>query len=132
VKLSNTNHSKTRRKPVSPPKAKSAGSKSPVKVRNDPAKAAKKKPAGMPRKNTSSSKQDSIITMLRRPEGATLDSLVKTTGWQPHSVRGFLAGTIRKKLKLPLNSEKIDGVRTYRIGSGKRVKTKQVAGAEAA
>jgi hypothetical protein len=63
------------------------------------------------------SKQDTILVLLRRPEGAGLDLLVKETGWQKHSVRGFLAGTVRKKLKLPLLSEKIDGVRTYRIGT---------------
>jgi Protein of unknown function (DUF3489) len=51
--------------------------------------------------------------------GARLDVLVKETGWQKHSVRGFLAGTVRKKLKLPLVSEKIDGVRSYRIGTAK-------------
>jgi len=62
------------------------------------------------------SKQDRVIALLRQPKGATLDVLVKATGWQKHSVRGFLAGTVRKKLKLPLLSEKIDGIRTYRIG----------------
>jgi Protein of unknown function (DUF3489) len=62
------------------------------------------------------SKQDQIVALLRQPGGATLDTLVKATGWQKHSVRGFLAGTVRKKLKLPLLSEKIDGIRTYRIG----------------
>jgi len=65
------------------------------------------------------SKQDKIVALLRRPEGATLDVLVKETQWQKHSVRGFLAGTVRKKLKLSLLSEKIDGVRTYRIGTAK-------------
>ena len=65
------------------------------------------------------SKQDTILVLLRRPEGAGLDVLVKETGWQKHSVRGFLAGTVRKKLKLPLLSEKIDGVRNYRIGTPK-------------
>jgi hypothetical protein len=62
------------------------------------------------------SKQDRVIALLRQARGATLDILVKATGWQKHSVRGFLAGTVRKKLKLPLLSEKIDGIRTYRIG----------------
>jgi hypothetical protein len=56
-----------------------------------------------------------------------LDALVKETQWQEHSVRGFLAGTVRKKLKLPLLSEKIDGVRTYRIGTGKAAKSKKTS-----
>jgi hypothetical protein len=71
------------------------------------------------------SKQDTILVLLRRPEGAGLDLLVKETGWQKHSVRGFLAGTVRKKLKLPLLSEKIDGVRNYRIGAAKATKSKK-------
>jgi hypothetical protein len=68
------------------------------------------------------SKQDKIVALLQRREGATLDALVKETQWQKHSVRGFLAGTVRKKLKLSLLSEKIDGVRTYRIGTAKTAK----------
>src|SRR5712664_733982 len=78
------------------------------------------------------SKQDKIVALLRRPEGANLDVLVKETGWQKHSVRGFLAGTVRKKLKLPLLSEKIDGVRNYRIGTAKAAKTKKTATARKA
>jgi hypothetical protein len=75
------------------------------------------------------SKQDRIVALLQRPKGATLDALVKETQWQKHSVRGFLAGTVRKKLKLPLLSEKIDGVRTYRIGTANAAKTKKTAAA---
>ncbi|MEH2564972.1 DUF3489 domain-containing protein [Bradyrhizobium sp. AZCC 2289] len=75
------------------------------------------------------SKQDRIVALLQRPGGATLDALVKETQWQKHSVRGFLAGTVRKKLKLPLLSEKIDGVRTYRIGTANAAKTKKTAAA---
>jgi hypothetical protein len=78
------------------------------------------------------SKQDKIVTLLQRPNGATLDALVKETQWQKHSVRGFLAGTVRKKLKLPLLSEKIDGVRTYRIGTGKAAKSKRTSAARKA
>jgi len=78
------------------------------------------------------SKQDRIIALLQRPEGATLDALVKETEWQKHSVRGFLAGTVRKKLKLPLLSEKIDGVRNYRIGTAKTAKTKKTSAARKA
>jgi ribosomal protein L39E len=62
-----------------------------------PVKATKASPG---RRNPNS-KRDQIVTLLRQPKGATLDVLVKTTGWQKHSVRGFLAGTVRKKLKLP-------------------------------
>jgi hypothetical protein len=68
------------------------------------------------------SKQDQIVALLQQPGGATLDALCKASGWQKHSVRGFLAGTVRKKLKLPLLSEKIEGSRTYRIGTTRAVK----------
>jgi hypothetical protein len=78
------------------------------------------------------SKQDKILALLQRPKGATLDALVKETQWQKHSVRGFLASTVRKKLKLPLLSEKIDGVRTYRIGTGKAAKSKKTSAARKA
>jgi hypothetical protein len=60
-----------------------------------------------------------------------LDVLVKETQWQKHSVRGFLAGTVRKKLKLALLSEKVDGVRNYRIGTAKAAKTKKMAARKA-
>ena len=44
--------------------------------------------------------------------------MMKATGWQPHSVRGFLAGVVRKRLKLKLGSKKVDGSRVYQIASG--------------
>jgi hypothetical protein len=62
-----------------------------------------------------SSKQDMVLALLGRSEGSTIDAIMKATGWQPHSVRGFLAGVVRKKLALTLVSEKTDGVRVYRI-----------------
>jgi uncharacterized protein DUF3489 len=83
-------------------------------------------------KDAAGSKQDSVLALLRRPEGASLVALVKATGWQKHSVRGFLAGTVRQKLKLPLVSEKVDGVRTYRIGKAKAAKDTKAASARPA
>jgi Protein of unknown function (DUF3489) len=53
--------------------------------------------------------------MLRSPSGTTIAAMTKATGWQQHSVRGFLAGVVRKRLKLKLGSEKVDGNRVYRI-----------------
>ena len=58
--------------------------------------------------------------MLRRKEGTTVAAVIKVTGWQTHSVRGFFAGVVRKKLHLNLNSEELNGKRGYRISDGKR------------
>ena len=61
--------------------------------------------------------------MLRRKSGATIEDIVAETGWQPHSVRGFFSGLVRKKLKLPLTSEvSRSGVRRYRIAPAKAPK----------
>jgi hypothetical protein len=60
-----------------------------------------------------------IIAMLRTPAGATIASLVTLTEWQQHSVRGFLAGVVRKKLGLNLVSEQTDKGRVYCIKDGK-------------
>jgi len=64
------------------------------------------------------SKQDLVIQMLRRQSGVSIDDIITKTGWQPHSVRGFFSGLVRKKLKLPLVSDVgKDGVRRYHIAS---------------
>lgn len=56
-----------------------------------------------------------MITLLSRPGGATIAAMMEATGWQAHSVRGFMAGTLKRKLGRTVASEKVDDVRVYRI-----------------
>ena len=93
---------------VASKKAKSGRKATPVKKA---AKGTKKSPGAR-----EISKTATILEMLRKPGGATTKELLKTTGWQPHSVRGFLSGTVRKKLGLNIvsvkgeNGERRDGI----------------------
>jgi hypothetical protein len=66
----------------------------------------------------SGSKTAKILALLKRPGGASLQQLQKATGWQAHSVRGFLSGALKKKMGLRIDSAKRDGgERTYRLAS---------------
>lgn len=93
---------------VAPKKGKSSKKATPAK--NAP-KGAKKANAAR-----EGSKTNKVLELLKRSGGVTTKELMKVTGWQPHSVRGFLSGTIGKKMGLTVTSTKSeDGERTYSI-----------------
>ena len=62
------------------------------------------------------SKLDQVLALLVRPEGATLVELCTATGWQTHSVRGAMAGSLKRKGHI-VTSNKVDGIRRYRVGA---------------
>lgn len=80
--------------------------------------AATKSPASKatPRAASRTTKQQTVIALLQRSGGATIAALCDATGWQKHSIRGFLAGQL-KKLGFRVRSEKNDGVRSYSIAA---------------
>jgi hypothetical protein len=93
---------------VAPAKAKSGKKASPAKK----APKGTKKAAGA----RDGSKAAKILDLLKRPGGATAKELQKASGWQPHSVRGFLSGTVSKKMGLAVASTKgEDGERSYSV-----------------
>jgi hypothetical protein len=83
-------------------------------------KSGKTAAAGKARRPRTESKQATVIAMLKRPKGATIPAIMSATGWQPHSVRGFFAAVVRKKLGLNLVSQKTDDGRVYGIVHGGR------------
>lgn len=105
------------------PKVKSPRrAQKPKSVKSSPRKAADKAPDSVgksvkarkpgPGRDT---KQAQMITLLRRPKGATIEELTAATGWQQHSVRGALSGALKKRLGLMIESSEEDRGRVYRI-----------------
>ncbi len=79
-------------------------------------RAAPKPAAKKPKAPRTESKQARLIEMLRRPEGATIEEIVKALTWQSHTIRGAMSGALKKKLGLKVESEKIDDRgRVYRV-----------------
>ena len=83
----------------------------------EPARA--KTPAGVaPYTRREGSKQEQVLQLLKRPNGASTEAIMDATGWQRHTVRGFIAGTLNKKLGLKIESFKNEaGDRTYRVAN---------------
>jgi hypothetical protein len=107
----------TKKARVAPQRAHVAKKKGKAAKKATPAKKAPK--AAKKAKSTrEGSKTNAVLELLKRPDGVTAKELMKVTGWQPHSVRGFLSGTIGKKMGLTVTSTKgEDGERSYSIKS---------------
>ena len=104
---------------VAPKKGKASKKASPAKKAPKTAtkpKAARSEKAAKEKGAREGSKTQTILELLKRPGGVTAKELMKATGWQPHSVRGFLSGTVGKKMELTVTSTKgEDGERSYSV-----------------
>jgi Protein of unknown function (DUF3489) len=105
-------------------------SKTPTKTKFARAKSRAKQPAKPGNMTRSGTKQEAVLALLR--QGTTIAAIMKVTSWQQHSVRGFFAGVVRKKLGLTLISEKAGAERVYSVPAGQPTKSKPKIAAQAA
>ena len=94
------------------PSARASKARSSSKIRTKPARGQNH------HHGRGDSKKARVLALLRAPNGATIAAIMRSTGWQPHTVRGFLAAVVRKKLGLRLESEKTRSERVYRVVTG--------------
>jgi len=84
---------------------------------------ARKSPSAKTPSKKTNTKQDQLLALLRRPQGTTIEHAAKTLAWQPHSVRGFISGVLKKRLGLTIASDKSEGERVYRVSSAEADKS---------
>ena len=103
---------KSKRRPSKP----ASDARKSIASRQRPAAAASTTPQTVPPNRPRVTKQELVLTLLNRSDGASIEDMMQATDWQQHSVRGFLAGTVKKKFGFKLSSSKATGdVRRYRI-----------------
>ncbi len=109
------------------PRAAETSARAPQPAKPRVAKASPAKPALKP-KTGRPTKGDLLITLLQRPDGVTAAQMTEATGWQLHSVRGFIAGAVKRKLGHTVTTEKLEGQTVYRIAGGSASPTMADAG----